>query len=104
MAQAPPATAQRWGAAPAAGPQAHHEAARQVIGWAVSHRVGTLVVGDPRGVLGLDAGRVHNQRVRDWRVGQLVQLIWNKLIGLALSAYRPCVTPGRSRWPGATRA
>jgi len=66
--------------------------------------VGTLVVGDPRGVLGLDAGRVHNQRVRDWRAGQLVQLIWNKLIGLALSAYRPCVTPGQSRWPGATRA
>jgi transposase len=44
--------------------QAQHEAAKAVIGWAVQHRVGTLAVGDPRGVLGLAAGRRHNQRVR----------------------------------------
>jgi transposase len=44
--------------------QAQHEAVKAVIGWAVQRRVGTLVVGDPRGVLGLKAGRRHNQRAR----------------------------------------
>jgi putative transposase len=58
--------------------QAHHEAARQVIGWAVEHKVGTLAVGDPRGVLDLDAGRIHNQRTRDWRPGQLIAVLRDK--------------------------
>ena len=58
--------------------QAHHEAARQVIGWAVEQRVGTLTVGDPRGVLDLDAGRIHNQRTRDWRPGQLIAMLRDK--------------------------
>ena len=31
--------------------QAQHEAAKTVIAWAVDRRVGTLAVGDPRGVL-----------------------------------------------------
>jgi hypothetical protein len=44
--------------------QAQHEAARAVIGWAVTRRIGTLAVGDPRGVLGIDAGRRHNRRTR----------------------------------------
>jgi transposase len=55
--------------------QAQHEAAKTVITWAVSHKVGTLAVGDPRGVLGLDAGRRHNQRVRAWRVGHLIRAL-----------------------------
>jgi transposase len=42
--------------------QAQHEAARTVIGWAAARRIGTLVVGDPRGVLDLPAGRRHNRR------------------------------------------
>lgn len=33
--------------------QAHHEAARTVVEWATCRRVGTLKVGDPRGVLAL---------------------------------------------------
>src|SRR5207249_12290054 len=49
--------------------QAQHEAAKAVIAWAVDRRVGTLAVGDPRGVLNLDAGRRHNQRPRDWPLG-----------------------------------
>jgi transposase len=44
--------------------QAQHEAAKTVITWAVDRRVGALVVGDPRGVLRLKAGRRHNQRTR----------------------------------------
>ena len=58
--------------------QAQHEAARDVVRWAVDQRIGTLAVGDPRGVLDLDAGRVHNQRVRDWRVGQLIAVLRDK--------------------------
>ena len=58
--------------------QAQHEAARTVVGWAVQHRVGTLAVGDPRGVLGLAAGRRHNQRVRAWRIGHLIRALADK--------------------------
>jgi IS605 OrfB family transposase len=58
--------------------QAQHEAAKTVVGWAVQRRVGTLVVGDPRGVLELKAGRRHNQRVRDWRVGYLIHCLKDK--------------------------
>jgi len=58
--------------------QAQHEAASAVICWAVARRVGTLVVGDPRGVLGIDAGRRHNRRTRDWRVGHLISALSDK--------------------------
>jgi len=58
--------------------QAQHEAARTVIGWAADRRVGTLAVGDPRGVLSIDAGRRHNQRTRDWRVGHLIATLRDK--------------------------
>jgi IS605 OrfB family transposase len=58
--------------------QAQHEAAKTVIGWAVTCRVGTLAVGDPRGVLNLDAGRRHNERTRDWRIGRLIATLKDK--------------------------
>jgi transposase len=58
--------------------QAQHEAARTVIGWAAARRIDTLAVGDPRGVLGLAAGRRHNQRTRDWRVGHLIGALRDK--------------------------
>ncbi|MEV5708550.1 transposase [Actinoallomurus sp. NPDC052274] len=58
--------------------QAQHEAATQVIQWAVQRRVGTLRIGDPRGVLELKAGRRHNQRVRDWRPGYLIRCLKDK--------------------------
>jgi IS605 OrfB family transposase len=58
--------------------QAQHEAAKAVIGWAVARRVGALAVGDPRGVLNLDAGRRHNQRTRDWRIGHLITALTDK--------------------------
>ena len=67
--------------------QAQHEAATTVIGWAVDRRVGTLAVGDPRGVLNLDAGRPHNQRTRDWRVGHLIAVLKDKaeMAGISLT-------------------
>jgi putative transposase len=58
--------------------QAQHEAARTVISWAAARRIGTLAVGDPRGVLSLDAGRRHNRRTRDWRVGHLIRVLRDK--------------------------
>jgi len=67
--------------------QAQHEAARTVIGWAVARRIGTLAVGDPRGVLHLAAGRRHNRRTRDWRVGHLIAVLRDKAAqaGIALT-------------------
>jgi putative transposase len=58
--------------------QAQHEAAKTVIAWAVDRRVGTLAVGDPRGVLNIPAGRRHNQRTRDWRIGHLIAVLKDK--------------------------
>jgi IS605 OrfB family transposase len=58
--------------------QAQHEAARSVVDWAVRQRAGTLIVGDPRGVLQLIAGRVHAKRLRDWRIGHLISVLRDK--------------------------
>ena len=49
-----------------------------MIGWAITRRIGTLAVGDPRSVLNLAAGRRHNQRTRDWRVGRLISVLRDK--------------------------
>jgi IS605 OrfB family transposase len=65
--------------------QAQHEAAKIVIGWAVERRVGTLAVGDPRGVLSLKAGRRHNQRTRDWRIGHLIAALTAKAEAAGIS-------------------
>ncbi|XVV10556.1 RNA-guided endonuclease InsQ/TnpB family protein [Actinoplanes sp. CA-131856] len=58
--------------------QALHEAAATVVGWAVEHQVGTLTVGDPRGVLDLAAGRRHNLRLRQWQIGRTLQILQDK--------------------------
>jgi IS605 OrfB family transposase len=58
--------------------QAHHQAARQVVRFAVQQRVGTLVVGDPTGITKHDAGRVHNLRLRRWRRTHLMQALRDK--------------------------
>jgi putative transposase len=65
--------------------QAQHEAATAVIAWAVDRRVGTLAVGDPRGVLSIKAGRRHNQRTRDWRIGHLISALKNKAEAAGIS-------------------
>jgi putative transposase len=67
--------------------QAQHEAATAVISWAVDRRIGLLAVGDPRGVLNLPAGRRHNQRTRDWRIGHLIAVLKDKaeVAGISLS-------------------
>jgi IS605 OrfB family transposase len=64
--------------------QAHHQAASQVVTFAVEHRVGTLLVGDPKGITSLDAGRVQNGRLRQWRRTHLLQAPRDKaeLVGI----------------------
>ncbi len=58
--------------------QARFEAAREVVAYAQKHRIGTLVVGDPRGLLGRDSGRRQNLAVRNWRVGRLISALSDK--------------------------
>ena len=65
--------------------QAQHEAAKTVITWAVALRIGLLAVGDPRGVLNLPAGRRHNQRTRDWRIGHLITVLKDKAEAAGIS-------------------
>jgi IS605 OrfB family transposase len=58
--------------------QAQHEAATIVVAWAVAHRVGTLTVGDPRGVLDQPAGRRHHLRLRQWQLGRAIAILTDK--------------------------
>jgi IS605 OrfB family transposase len=56
----------------------HHQAAKQVITFAVQQRIGTLVIGDPRGITTQDVGGVQNLRLRQWRRTHLVQALRDK--------------------------
>jgi IS605 OrfB family transposase len=58
--------------------QATHEAARAVVDFAVKERIGTLVVGDPRGLLAKDAGKRQNLAVNNWRPGQMIAALADK--------------------------
>lgn len=60
--------------------QALHEAAKIVVDWAIEHRVGTLTVGDPRGVLDKPAGRRHNLRLRQWQIGRTLRILRDKAV------------------------
>jgi IS605 OrfB family transposase len=58
--------------------QAQHEAAKQVIAFAVRQRIGTLMVGDLRGITERDAGRVQNLRLRQWSRAHLLRALGDK--------------------------
>jgi len=58
--------------------QAHHEAAKAVVAWAVDHRVGTLRVGDPEGICRRDVGRRQNLRLRRWGRTHLIGALKDK--------------------------
>ncbi|TMK39992.1 MAG: IS200/IS605 family element transposase accessory protein TnpB [Actinobacteria bacterium] len=58
--------------------QAHHEAAKAVVTWAVDHRVGMLRVGDPEGICNRDAGRRQNLRLRRWGRTHLIAALKDK--------------------------
>jgi IS605 OrfB family transposase len=57
---------------------AQHQAARQVITFAVQQRIGILLVGDPKGITKHDAGRVQNWRLRQWHRTHLLQALRDK--------------------------
>jgi IS605 OrfB family transposase len=67
--------------------QAHHEAAKYLVEWAVAQRVATLAIGDPRGITDGDFGPVHNRRLRTWRRTHLTGAICDKaaLAGITVS-------------------
>jgi IS605 OrfB family transposase len=58
--------------------QGTHEAARVVVDFAVKERIGTLVVGDPRGLLKNDAGKRQNLAVHNWRPRELIAALADK--------------------------
>jgi IS605 OrfB family transposase len=58
--------------------QAHHEAAKQAIAFAVRQQVGTLLVGDPKHITSHHVGRVQNLRLRQWRRTHLAQALRDK--------------------------
>jgi IS605 OrfB family transposase len=58
--------------------QATHEGARAVVDFAVAARIGTLVVGDPRGLLQVNAGRRQNLAVANWRPGAAIAALSDK--------------------------
>jgi IS605 OrfB family transposase len=58
--------------------QAQHEAARKVVTFAVQQRVGTLLIGDPKGIATKNAGRVQNLRLRRWCRTHLLQALRDK--------------------------
>jgi IS605 OrfB family transposase len=63
---------------------AQHQAAKQVTAFAIYHKVGTLVVGDPKGITSQDAGRAHNWRLRQWHRTHLVQALRDKAEGAGI--------------------
>ena len=58
--------------------QAQHEAAKQVVAFAIQHQVGTLLIGDPKGIANQNAGKLQNLRRRQWRRTHLVQALRDK--------------------------
>lgn len=55
-----------------------HKATRQVINFCQAEGVGTLYIGDPRGVRNKDCGRYHNQRMVRWEVGKDISYLDHK--------------------------
>lgn len=58
--------------------QAHHEAAKSVVAWLVERQVGTVVVGDPKGITTRDYGRRQNLALRNWRRTHLLACLSDK--------------------------
>ena len=55
-----------------------HKATRQVIDFCVTHRVGTLFMGNPHGVRTRDSGRHHNGRMARWEYGRDIDYLTHK--------------------------
>ena len=55
-----------------------YKGTRTVIDLCIQQQVGTLFIGDPRGVRKLKAGRHHNQRISRWEVGEDLDYLRHK--------------------------
>jgi putative transposase len=55
-----------------------HKGTRRAIDFCVEQKVGTLFLGNPRGVRDLKAGRHHNQRISRWEVGKDIDYLCHK--------------------------
>jgi IS605 OrfB family transposase len=58
--------------------QAHHQAAKQAVAFAVEQRVGTLLIGDPKRITDRNVGRLQNLRLRQWRRTHLMRALCDK--------------------------
>jgi IS605 OrfB family transposase len=66
---------------------AHHRAAHAVLDWAEQRGIGTLAVGDLRGITSRATGKRHNLRLRQWRRTHLLRCLRDKaeLRGIAVA-------------------
>lgn len=55
-----------------------NKATRQVVDFAAANDVGSIYIGDPRGVRQNNCGRIHNQRTALWEMGKDIAYISNK--------------------------
>jgi IS605 OrfB family transposase len=83
--------------------QAHHEAARTLVEWAIAQRVGALVVGNPQGITRGDFGAVHNRRLRTWRRTHLMGAITDKAELAGITVARVDERGTSSTCPGCRR-
>jgi IS605 OrfB family transposase len=68
--------------------QAHHEAAKTVIDWAIQHRIGTLVVGDPQGITHSRSGKKQSWRLHAWRRTHLTNALIDKAARVGIRVVR----------------
>jgi IS605 OrfB family transposase len=68
--------------------RAHHEAANTVIDWAIHHRIGTLVVGDPKGIAQAGKGKRQNWRLHAWRRTHLTHALIDKAARVGIQIVR----------------
>jgi putative transposase len=64
-----------------------HKATRKVIDFCQAEGVGSLYVGDPRGVRNKDCGRHHNQRVARWEMGKDISYLSHKAELAAIACF-----------------
>ena len=55
-----------------------HKATRKVINFCIEQKIGSLFIGDPRGVRSKKCGRHHNQRISLWEVGKDIDYLGHK--------------------------
>lgn len=79
---------------------AHHQGAKTVIAWAIAHRIGTLVIGDPIGITRRDAGRHQNLRLHQWRRIHLLGCLADKAEVAGLHVRRVDERPARPEAEG----